>query len=216
MITNNFKKRIITSLILFFLIVLIIINKPILIYSLIVISVISMLEFFNMIKKIFENNLLKILINSTFACYVSLFSILFLFYSNFFQFKIILFSLLFGCIASDIGGYVFGKTFKGPKLTKISPKKTISGSIGSFIFCSLFFSISIFFFTNQFDFKILLIGVLTSLACQLGDILFSFVKRKAKLKDTGNLLPGHGGVLDRLDSILFGIPFGLITLIFFY
>ena len=112
MITNNFKKRIITSLILFFLIFLIINNKYILIYSLIVISVISMLEFFNMIKKIFENNLLKILINSTFVCYVSLFSILFLFYSNFFQFKIILFSLLFGCIASDIGGYVFGKRLK--------------------------------------------------------------------------------------------------------
>ena len=83
-------------------------------------------------------------------------------------------------------------------------------------FVLYFFQFQFFFFTNQFDFKILLIGVLTSLACQLGDILFSFVKRKAKLKDTGNLLPGHGGVLDRLDSILFGIPFGLITLIFFY
>lgn len=102
---------------------------------------------------------------------------------------------------------------KGPKLTKISPNKTISGFIGALIFTSITISTIMFYLTNDFNYKILVISIVTSLSCQAGDLFISFLKRKAKVKDTGNLLPGHGGVLDRLDGIFLGIPFGFITYI---
>ena len=141
---------------------------------------------------------------------------MFLYFSNFFHLKIIIFSLLLSCVASDIGGFVFGKTFKGRKITKISPNKTYAGSIGSVIFSMVVFSGSIFFFTNNFSYIILIIAIITSIACQFGDLFFSFLKRKAKIKDTGNFLPGHGGILDRLDGIFLGMPIGFISLIIFY
>ena len=134
MISKNLKKRIFTSLILFFLAGLVIINYTILVYISIVLGVMSIIEFVNLSKNILQNYIYKFVINSLFISYVLLFFSLFIFYSSFTQFKIILFILLFGCVASDLGGYIFGKILKGPKLTKISPKKTISGSIGSFIF----------------------------------------------------------------------------------
>ena len=120
---------------------------------------------------------------------------------------------MLGCLASDIGGYTFGKTFKGKKLTKLSPNKTYAGSIGALILTTL--SVTSLFFYNFgiFQLNIIFIGIIISISCQLGDLLFSFLKRKAKIKDTGNFLPGHGGVLDRLDSIFFGLPIGLISLI---
>ncbi len=216
MISKNLKKRIFTSLILFFLAGLVIINYTILVYISIVLGVMSIIEFVNLSKNILQNYIYKFVINSLFISYVLLFFSLFIFYSSFTQFKIILFILLFGCVASDLGGYIFGKILKGPKLTKISPKKTISGSIGSFIFSIILVSSLIFYFTNQFSFKNILIGFFTSFACQSGDIFFSYLKRKAKFKDTGNLLPGHGGILDRLDGIYFGIPVGFVTLILVY
>ena len=58
----------------------------------------------------------------------------------------------------------------------------------------------------------MLIGILISFACQLGDLLFSYLKRRVRLKDTGNFLPGHGGVLDRIDGTLIGIPFGFLIM----
>ena len=216
MISKNLKERIFTSLILFFLAGLVIINYTILVYISIVLGVMSIIEFVNLSKNILQNYIYKFVINSLFISYVLLFFSLFIFYSSFTQFKIILFILLFGCVASDLGGYIFGKILKGPKLTKISPKKTISGSIGSFIFSIILVSSLIFYFTNQFSFKNILIGFFTSFACQSGDIFFSYLKRKAKFKDTGNLLPGHGGILDRLDGIYFGIPVGFVTLILVY
>ena len=79
-----------------------------------------------------------------------------------------------------------------------------------------FNSFLFYFISDTFSFKILLISILTSIACQLGDLFFSFIKRKAKIKDTGNLLPGHGGLLDRLDGIFFGMPVGFLSLIIFY
>ena len=114
---------------------------------------------------------------------------------------------------SDIGGLIFGKIFKGKKLTKISPNKTISGSIGSFIF-----SISLipFFYKDpiiQNLSSMFLITILISLISQLGDLFISFLKRKAKVKDTSDLLPGHGGFLDRIDGIIFAIPFGVCLFI---
>ena len=114
------------------------------------------------------------------------------------------------CIFTDIGGYVFGKVFKGPKLTKISPNKTYSGVFGSFL---ISLSAGLFFlqYTNT-DFlgndssKILPAILFISLISQLGDLIISYFKRKAKLKNTGNILPGHGGLLDRIDGMIFVIP----------
>ena len=126
--------------------------------------------------------------------------------------KKLIFILLFGCVASDLGGFIFGKIFKGPKLTRISPNKTIAGSLGSIILTIIALSCAIYFFTNSFSYVVLIIGIITSIACQIGDLFFSFLKRKAKIKDTGNFLPGHGGVLDRLDGIYLGIPVGILTL----
>ena len=111
---------------------------------------------------------------------------------------------------SDIGGFVFGKTFKGKKLTKISPNKTISGSIGSFVF-SLF--LILLFQDKLIDHTILILIIITlliSIASQLGDLLISYFKRKAKVKNTSDILPGHGGFLDRLDGIIFAIPVGIL------
>ena len=216
MISLNLKKRINTSILLFFLFFLILNYNLILVYSLIVLGVISVIEFYSLIKKILKNKIFSFFVNFIFTLYISFFCIMFFFFSNFFQLKIILFSLLLGCVASDIGGFIFGKLLKGPKLTKISPNKTISGAMGSIIFTSLTISISLFYFTKNFNYLILIICLITSVASQIGDLLFSFLKRKAKIKDTGNFLPGHGGVLDRLDGILFGVPTGIFTLTLFY
>ena len=213
MISKNFKKRIITSLFLLSLFILMFVFNEILIFSLIIFGVISIVEFIDITRKTFNHFLLFIISNSIFVIYVFMFCIITVYFSNILYLKIIFFSLLLSCITSDIGGYVFGKTFKGPKLTKISPNKTVSGSIGSLILSCLTFSISIYFFTNSFNYIFLLIGVITSIGCQMGDLFFSFLKRKAKIKDTGNFLPGHGGVLDRLDGIFFGVPAGFFTII---
>ena len=114
------------------------------------------------------------------------------------------------CICSDVGGYFFGKTIGGIKLTKISPNKTISGSIGSFIFSIL--PIFLFNFQNYIILsfnvspKNILLCLIISLVCQLGDLFISYFKRLNKVKDTGVILPGHGGLLDRVDGIIFAIP----------
>ena len=118
------------------------------------------------------------------------------------------------CIFTDLGGYFFGKIFKGPKLTKISPNKTYSGVIGGFM---LSLSIGLFFlkYTNTIilgnDFSKILLGILfISLISQLGDLIISYFKRKVNLKNTGNILPGHGGLLDRIDGMIFVMPTILI------
>jgi phosphatidate cytidylyltransferase len=115
------------------------------------------------------------------------------------------------CIISDIGGFIFGKTFKGKKLTKISPNKTVSGSIGSFILSICFVPIFIFVLDNELAniMNLIFVAIIVSFICQFGDLFFSFLKRKAKVKDTGDILPGHGGLLDRIDGMLFAIPLGI-------
>ncbi len=215
MISLNFKKRVLTSLILISLILLIFISNMILIYALIVLGVLSILEFMQLSKKIFINKLLLYSLNLFFIFYVFIFTYMFFFFSNFPGLKIILFILLLGCITSDIGGYTFGKIFKGPKLTKISPKKTYSGAAGSILFTVGTMTLLFLNFIQPFNFKIILVAFFTSIFCQLGDLIFSLLKRKAKIKDTGNILPGHGGILDRLDGIFLGIPMGFIVLIIF-
>ena len=214
--STDFKKRTITSFCLLLLLYLILSNDKILVYTLIVLGVLSTIEFNSLIKKIKINNFYLFIINLSFIFFVLAFCSTFLIFFNFIQLKIIIFSLLICCVGSDIGGFIFGKILKGPRLTKISPKKTISGSIGSLIFSCLFFSLSIFYFTNDINFKIFVVAIITSISCQIGDLFFSFLKRNAKVKDTGNIFPGHGGVLDRLDGIFFGLPIGFLALKLFY
>ena len=118
------------------------------------------------------------------------------------------------CISTDIGGYVFGKLFKGPKLTKYSPNKTFAGMTGSFIFSiiSMFVFINIFSELN-FSIKLMIFTVIISLISQLGDIIISYFKRKSNIKDTGNIIPGHGGLLDRIDGMIFAFPFSYILIL---
>ena len=213
---NNLKKRIFTSVVLIFFIFLIFNSIYFMISSLLILGILSILEFFNLSKKIFDKKIYSFLSNLFFIICVSIFSFFFFLLYNFQQSKFILLILLIGCVASDIGGYILGKILKGPKLTKISPNKTYSGVIGSFIFSCTLFSSLVYYETKVFNFKIVIIGLMISLFCQIGDLFFSYLKRKADIKDTGNLLPGHGGLLDRLDGIFFGIPLGFVTLILLF
>ena len=203
MILNNFLKRSLTSLALLLLVLLILNYDIILVYCLILFSVVSVLEFLKIISKIFKNKLFLIISNSLFIFYISLFSIIFFILNNFVQLKFLLFVILLGCVASDLGGYIFGKFFKGPRLTKISPNKTYSGAIGSLVSTIVLVHIFFSYFISLNNLQIIIIGSMTSIFCQLGDLLFSYLKRKAKIKDTGNILPGHGGILDRIDSYIF-------------
>ena len=212
MILNNFKKRFLTSLFLLLLFFLIFKSYIILNYCLIVLGVLSILEFLNLSRKIFKNKLGLILLNIFFISYIFIFCFIFLMFFNNTLLKYTLSIMLFGCIASDIGGFIFGKIFKGPKLTKISPNKTYSGAIGSIVLTLITVSILFYYFLKIFNLDTIILALVVSIFCQLGDLLFSLLKRKAKIKDTGNILPGHGGVLDRLDGIYLGIPVGILTL----
>ena len=210
------KKRIITSLFLITLLILVFYYSYILIISLIIISSISWIEFSSLISRIFIKNHLnhrikRSLIKAFSLLYLLLFSILI--FNQIFQsdFRIDMIYFFLICIMSDIGGLFFGKIFKGRKLTKISPNKTLSGSIGSFTLSMLLIPFFYYFF-RLFDNLIILISItlIISFTCQLGDIFISYLKRKAKVKDTGDLLPGHGGFLDRFDGMLFALPLGIL------
>ena len=128
--------------------------------------------------------------------------------------------ILLICISTDIGGYIFGKLFKGPKLTKISPKKTYSGVIGgyllSIIFLNLFFNSSYYLYPQKMTSNIFLLILLISTISQLGDIIISYFKRLSKIKDTGKIIPGHGGMLDRIDGMIFAFPFCYGIFLYFY
>ena len=118
------------------------------------------------------------------------------------------------CVSTDIGEYVFGNIFKGPKLTKISPKKTYSGVIGSFLLSLIFTNLFLDFLSNvetfEFTKEMFLFILLVSLVSQIGDIIISYFKRKSKIKDTGTIIPGHGGILDRIDGMIFAFPFAYV------
>ena len=216
MILNELKKRILTSIFLIILLILMFSYLYILIIALIIISLIAWIEFYGLIVKIFKeinlkNTIIKFFFKIFSLIYISIFSLLIfniktqnIQLDTFFIFSILV------AITSDVGGLVFGKIFKGRKLTSISPNKTISGAIGSFIFSLLLVPLLIKHFDAIPVINLVIITMLISITSQLGDLLISLLKRKAKVKDTGDLLPGHGGILDRIDGILFTIPVGLI------
>ena len=121
------------------------------------------------------------------------------------------------CISTDIGGFVFGKIFKGPKLTTISPNKTYSGMFGGFILAILLSILFVQIFSDlnensSFQYKIYILTILISFVSQLGDLVISYFKRTYNIKDTGNIIPGHGGLLDRIDGMIFAFPFSYIIL----
>ena len=179
--------------------------------------ILTFLEWIKIVEKIkFNNYFLKRFI--IFLSYLYIFFTGLVFYKFYITEKYIFLIILLICIFSDIGGYVFGKIFGGTKLTKISPNKTISGAIGSFVFSIFIFYIVLFLYNSfSLDNKLSLLWVplYYSLICQLGDLFISFFKRKARIKDTGKLIPGHGGILDRIDGIIFAIPVGTYILSLF-
>ena len=216
---SNIKKRILTSILLIALLIGMFFYSYIMIISLIIIAIISWIEFYALISKILKKNILKdkffrFFYKTLSLIYLSgLVYLIFAIESEYSNLKIYLLYSVLVAILSDIGGLVCGKIFKGKKLTKISPNKTISGSIGSFVFSTLLIP---FFYKIHIDqnlLNIFLITIIISLTSQLGDLFISFLKRKAKVKDTSGLLPGHGGVLDRIDGIIFAIPLGIYLFI---
>ena len=111
------------------------------------------------------------------------------------------------CIFTDIGGYFFGKIFKGPKLTKISPNKTYSGMIGGYFLSLISLSYFINWINHEISINWFIATILLSTISQIGDIIISYFKRLSKIKNTGKIIPGHGGLLDRIDGMIFAFPF---------
>ena len=204
-------KRIVTSLILLTFVALSLKNSIIL----------SILLIFFLYQIIFEFNFIFGKIFNKKKIYHLIFQLLSMIYLTFIVLKLwtiftgnnevdklYIYIIFLICIFSDIGGFIFGKTLKGKKLTKISPNKTISGMIGSFI---LSITVAVIYAQEYFEINnIIIFSILISLISQFGDLIISYLKRKAQIKDTGIMLPGHGGALDRLDGLIFAIPVGLV------
>ena len=209
---KELTKRIISSLVLLPLLIYSILNGSYFFFILIFICFsISIYEW----QKMKLPNLIKIIgIIFLFCSFYSMLEIRTFYDDNYLLFFIISFI----CIFTDIGGYIFGKIFKGPKLTKLSPNKTIAGMFGSYILSFLLFLIIIKFeLINKNYFNNLLIFVfLISSVSQSGDIIVSYFKRISKIKDTGKIIPGHGGLLDRIDGMIFAFPISYLVLSFDY
>ena len=214
MINNELQKRILSSIILIPVAIFFIFQGPV--FFAFFLSIFFLASSYEWVKMNKKDSFKALGIFYLFlTCYLT-----YLFSQNFF-FQFLL--ALVVCIFTDLGGYIFGKIFKGPKLTKISPKKTYAGLIGSFILSIIAALIYIKFALGQvayleihllliendlenLNLYFLIIILFISLISQIGDLIISYFKRSAKIKDTGNLLPGHGGLLDRVDGIIFAIP----------
>ena len=225
--SQNLFKRLITSILLLLLLLLVIFSHHyIFILSISLIGVIICIEANNIFSKLTLNQNLrkKITIKKFNFKFLTLNLITFtyvFFIFCYFSYEIhrlegpIFFLYVISiCIFTDLGGYVFGNIIGGKKLTKISPNKTISGTIGSFIFSviPLILFLNFSFLDVEFNLNFIVFGLLISLISQIGDLFISFLKRKANIKDTGKILPGHGGILDRVDGIIFAVPFSYFLL----
>ena len=211
---NEFLKRFLTSLIATPIIIyIVILGSYYLIFFLFFCFALSVNEWINMAKS------KKYLVPGLIILMFSFFSAYSIRYITYFDYNgsIVFLFILFVCILTDLGGYIFGKIIKGPKLTKISPNKTYSGMIGGFFLSILFVAITIhtpFIFSNKSDISmdLFIFIILISAVSQLGDITISFFKRLSKIKDTGKIIPGHGGLLDRVDGMIFAFPFSYLIL----
>ena len=184
-------------------------------YFIFFLSLIYLLSFYEIIKN--TKNLLFIL-SSNIIIIFALVSFYFLRGNTYFA-LVTLYWILLATFLSDIGGYIFGKIFKGKKLTKISPNKSYSGAIGSVVFSlvslPLLDSLQFFFLNEKLVYlsqlKYFFITIFISIICQLGDLYVSFWKRKIKIKNISKVLPGHGGVLDRIDGLIFVLIFSFLV-----
>ena len=198
---NNFKKRLSVSLLAFPLIYVLLYQKTL---SNLLILIVFLFCIFEWVKIFKKKNAIFFL--GLIVLFVFLLSLLRIY--NFEEFNLIFLWLIVLTWLSDIGGYIFGKLFGGPKLTQISPNKTWAGAIGSIILSQ--FAFLIFFLNSDYKFNITIIfmQLFLSIIGQFGDILMSYVKRKNNKKDTSNFIPGHGGFLDRVDGLIWIIIFG--------
>jgi phosphatidate cytidylyltransferase len=198
---NNFKKRLSVSLLAFPLIYVLLYQKTL---SNLLILIVFLFCIFEWVKIFKRKNVIFFL--GLIVLFVFLLSLLRIY--NFEEFNLTFLWLIVLTWLSDIGGYIFGKLFGGPKLTQISPNKTWAGAIGSIILSQ--FAFLIFFLNSNYKFNITIIfmQLFLSIISQFGDILMSYVKRKNNKKDTSNFIPGHGGFLDRVDGLIWIIIFG--------
>jgi phosphatidate cytidylyltransferase len=198
---NNFKKRLSVSLLAFPLIYVLLYQKTL---SNLLILIVFLFCIFEWVKIFKKKNAIFFL--GLIVLFVFLLSLLRIY--NFEEFNLIFLWLIILTWLGDIGGYIFGKLFGGPKLTQISPKKTWAGAIGSIILSQ--FAFLIFFLDSNYKFNISIIfmQLFLSIIGQFGDILMSYVKRKNNKKDTSNFIPGHGGFLDRVDGLIWIIIIG--------
>ena len=224
--SKNLLKRIITSIILLSLLIFFnFSNKYIFISSIFILSIIICVEANNMFLKLVgfkssKNTSFKKFNLKLLALNLTIFLYIFFVFCNLsfeiykLQGPVFFLYLISICIFTDIGGYVLGKSIGGKKLTKISPNKTISGAMGSFLFslAPLIFFSYFNYLDLEFNLSNIIYSLLVSLISQLGDLFVSFLKRKSKIKDTGKILPGHGGVLDRVDGIIFAVPCSYLLL----
>ena len=209
---SEINKRVLTSFSLIILCFTALYSKLILTTLLIFFLFQTFTEFYFILRKLFNvnnrNKLYFILFVLLFYLFILVFVTWDIFMSEYDGMNLIFFLIVSICISTDIGGFVFGKIFKGKKLTKISPNKTYSGLIGSYVL-SLF--TTIIFFKEYFELFDLIISILIiSTFSQLGDLTISYLKRKVRIKDTSNILPGHGGFLDRFDGFLLAMPMGYL------
>ena len=213
---SEFIKRSISSIFLISLIFLsALLNDYIFLSILFITVILSWIEWISVIEKIKFKKIYRIIHILFFLVYLLMAFVVC--FNVFVIDKYFFLTILMICVFSDVGGYVFGKTFGGKKLTKISPNKTISGSIGSFILSYIGFFVIYLYFSDLLFVKLqvealVFIPFFISLICQLGDLFISYYKRRAKIKNTGNLIPGHGGLLDRIDSSIFALPIGFIII----
>lgn len=200
---NEINKRVISSFILLPAVFYLIIEGSVLFnFFLIIILFLSIYEFFKFKLK-------KYLIYFGIIYLLISFYTIFLFRNANDENSLSYFFVVFiTCISTDLGGYLFGKIFKGPKITKISPNKTYSGVLGSYVLViiSIYFFLKIQDLTNFLTINFLSIVLIISTISQLGDLLISYFKRKTKIKDSGTIIPGHGGILDRIDGMIFAFP----------
>ena len=216
---SELLKRSISSLFLMSLIFLsALINDYIFLSILFIVVIFSWIEWVKVIEKIRFKKIYRIIHIILFLVYLIMAFIVC--FNVFVIDKYFFLTILMICVFSDVGGYVFGKTFGGKKLTKISPNKTISGSIGSFILSYIGFFVIYLYFSDLLFVRLQIealffIPFFISLICQSGDLFISYYKRRAKIKNTGNLIPGHGGVLDRIDGSIFALPIGFIIISLF-
>ena len=213
---SELLKRSISSLFLMSLVFLsALINDYIFLSILFVVVILCWVEWIKIIEKIKFKKLYRIIHIILFLIYLLMAFIVS--FNVFLIDKYFFLTILMICVFSDVGGYMFGKTFGGKKLTKISPNKTISGSIGSFILSYIGFFVIYLYFSDLLFVRLriealVFIPFFISLICQLGDLFISYYKRRAKIKNTGNLIPGHGGLLDRIDGSIFALPIGFIII----